>query len=419
MQGVDLLVIGGGAAGFFGAIAAAEARPGWRVWIVEKGSQPLAKVRISGGGRCNVTHACFEPRALSERYPRGARALLSVFSRFQPRDTVEWFRSRGVALKTEADGRMFPMTDDSTTIVDCLLESARRAGVSVRLRCGVEKMERMERIAGETVWRVELSGGERLEARRVLVATGGCRSLDNVAFLEGLGLRVEAPVPSLFTFHVEEKWVRSLAGLSVDPVEVSVPGTRLREGGPLLFTHWGMSGPVVLRLSAWGARELEAKRYAFDLVVGWLPAMKEAEVVQALQCNRAEFPGRQVMNGPAPGGLPARLWEALVAEEGIDAGQRWNQLVRERLYGLAARLVRSVVRVTGKSLHKDEFVTCGGVSLREVDFRTMESRLYRGLYFAGEVLDVDGITGGFNFQAAWSTGWIAGRSVAGFEAERQ
>jgi predicted Rossmann fold flavoprotein len=234
-----------------------------------------------------------------------------------------------------------------------------------------------------------------------------------VALLEALGLQVERPVPSLFTFHVEDPWVRALAGLSVDPVELSVAGSRLRERGPLLFTHWGMSGPAVLRLSAWGARELESRGYAFELGVGWLPSKKEPEVVEILQRNRVEFPARQVVNGPAPGGLPARLWEALVAEQGIDPAQRWNQLVREKLHGLAARLVRTVVRVRGKSLHKDEFVTCGGVDLREVDFRTREARRHPGLYFAGEVLDVDGITGGFNFQAAWSTGWIAGRSIAG------
>lgn len=409
MEPFDLLVVGGGAAGFFGAITAAEARRGLRVLIVEKGSQTLTKVRVSGGGRCNVTHACFEPRALSTRYPRGARALLSAFARFQARDTVEWFRGRGVALKVEEDGRMFPVTDDSGTIVECLQESARRAGVETRLRCGVENLKPGEE-AG--MWRACLSDGTEVVARRVLVSTGGCRSGNLSEILVRLGHRVENPVPSLFTFHIAQKWVQGLSGLAMEDGEVSVPGTGLKERGPILFTHWGLSGPAILRLSAWGARELEARGYEFPLRIQWVPGNRMEDVVEGLQKNRTEFPGRLVVNGPSMGGVPARLWEALVGDAGISNQERWNQLPRAGMLSLAERLVRMELSVCGKSLHKDEFVTCGGVSLREVDFRTMESRIHAGLYFAGEVLDVDGVTGGFNFQAAWSTGWIAGQSIS-------
>ncbi len=406
MERVDLLVIGGGAAGFFGAITAAEARLGSKVLIVERSSQPLTKVRISGGGRCNVTHACFETRPLSTRYPRGARALLSAFSRFQPSDTVTWFQERGVELKTEADGRMFPVTDDSETIVHCLMEESRWAGVGLKLRCGVDALERLP--DGE--WWAALSDGSEIKAAKVLVATGGCRSGNIPALLQKLGHEIERPVPSLFTFNVDEKWVHDLSGLAVGDAEVSVPGTGLKEGGPVLFTHWGFSGPAILRLSAWGARELEERHYAFQVRIQWVPGRSAESLLEDFQKARQNSPGRLVTNSPQ-GGLPARLWEALVVRAGISPTERWNQLPRAQALVLANAMVRTELPVNGKSLHKDEFVTCGGVDLKEVDFRTMESRVCPGLYFAGEVLDVDGITGGFNFQAAWTTGWLAGQAI--------
>jgi len=406
MERVDLLVIGGGAAGFFGAITAAEARLGSKVLIVERSSQPLTKVRISGGGRCNVTHACFETRPLSTRYPRGARALLSAFSRFQPSDTVTWFQERGVELKTEADGRMFPVTDDSETIVICLMAESRWAGVGLKLRCGVDALERLP--DGE--WWAALSDGSEIKAGKVLVATGGCRSGNIPALLQKLGHEIERPVPSLFTFNVDEKWVHDLSGLAVGDAEVSVPGTGLKERGPVLFTHWGFSGPAILRLSAWGARELEERHYAFDVRIQWVPGRSAESLLEDFQKARQNSPGRLVTNSPQ-GGLPARLWEALVVRAGISPTERWNQLPRAQALVLANAMVRTELPVNGKSLHKDEFVTCGGVDLKEVDFRTMESRVCSGLYFAGEVLDVDGITGGFNFQAAWTTGWLAGQAV--------
>jgi predicted Rossmann fold flavoprotein len=408
MHETELLVIGGGAAGYFGAVSAAEARPGVRVLLLERGPQPLAKVRISGGGRCNVTHSCFEPRALSNRYPRGARPLLAAFARFQPADTIRWFEGRGVTLKTEADGRMFPTTDQSETIIECLQSAARAGGVDVRLRTGVDALR--PRAGGG--WEAPLSTGETVHAKQVLVATGGCKPGGPMTWLAALGHEVVPPVPSLFTFHIEEAWVRALAGLAVPQAEVSIPGTPLKESGPVLFTHWGLSGPGILRLSAWGARDLAHADYRFPLRVRWCPALNAEQIQSVLQSTRAAQQGKTVVNTPLFG-LPSRLWESLVEGSGITPEVRWNQLPRSGVLALIETLLRTELPVSGKSMNKDEFVTCGGVNLKEVDFRTMQSKLHQGLFFAGEVLDLDGITGGFNFQAAWTTGWIAGRAIAG------
>jgi len=409
LQHVDFLVVGGGAAGYFGAITAAQARPGSRILIAERGNQPLAKVRISGGGRCNVTHACFETRPLSTRYPRGARALLSAFSRFQPTDTVQWFEQRGVPLKTEPDGRMFPTTDDSETVIACLEREARNAGVELRLRCSIEAL----RPDPQGGWLADIAGSNPtvIHAQRVLLATGGWRSGPLSTILETLGHEILPPVPSLFTFHVDERWVRDLAGLAVPQVEVSVPRTNLRETGPVLFTHWGLSGPAILRLSAWGARELAQVDYRFAVRLKWVPSESAEHVASQFQKMRENHPGKAVENTPMFQ-LPARLWEQLVQQAGIETGERWNQLPRAKAQELGSLLLHSELAVSGKSMHKDEFVTCGGISLKQVDFKTMESRVSLGLHFAGEVLDVDGITGGFNFQAAWTTGWLAGNAMA-------
>ena len=409
MENFDVLVVGGGAAGYFGAITAAQARPGLRVLLVERGAQPLAKVRISGGGRCNVTHACFEARPLSARYPRGSRALLAAFSRFQPADTVEWFERRGVRLKTEGDGRMFPETNRSESVIECLEREAEGAGVEVRLRCGVENL----RPSPEGGWDAELSGagGQWVRARRVLVATGEWRDGGLAAALSGLGHQIERPVPSLFTFHVEEDWVRSLAGVSVGQACVSASEGGLVETGPVLFTHWGLSGPAILRLSAWGARELNELGYKFGVRVRWSVEKTEEQLQAVFQEMRVKHPGKAVANTPLFQ-IPARLWERLLVLAGVPALERWNQLQRQSAVALAGRILRTELKVVGKSMHKDEFVTCGGVSLKQVDFKTMESRVCPGLFFAGEVLDVDGITGGFNFQAAWTTGWLAGQAMA-------
>ncbi len=407
MSSRRIVVAGGGAAGFFAAITCAQAAPDAEIILLEKGPQFLAKVRISGGGRCNVTHACFEARELAARYPRGAQALIAPFHAFQASDTVAWFSARGVKLKTERDGRMFPTTDSSQTIIDCLLGRAKAAGVKLTLNRGIESVTKRP----EGGFALKLSDGETLDCDRLLLATGGCRVPALGQLAVSLGHTIEPPVPSLFTFHIETQWVRDLAGVSVEMVEASVPGTKLRERGPLLLTHWGVSGPVILRLSAWGARELHGLDYRFPLRVNWLPHLSADALAAELQARRDTQPARFVMNGPiAP--LTARLWERLARTAGIPGDTRWAALSRTARHQLVQQLVRTELPVTGKSLNKEEFVTCGGVRLNEVNFKTMESRVCPGLHFAGELLDIDGITGGFNFQAAWTTGWLAGQALA-------
>ena len=401
-----IAIIGGGAAGFFAAIACARANPANEVSIYERGSEFLTKVRISGGGRCNVTHACFDPRAMSERYPRGERALISPLNRFSPGDTVAWFEERGVRLKTEPDGRMFPVTDSSQTIIDCLVKEATAAGVRLFPRKAVDRARRAPHS-----FELSLDNGETLECDRLLLATGGSRSPSGGQIAKSLGHTITPPVPSLFSFHVAAPWLRLLPGVSVQDVEASVQGTPLRERGALLITHNGVSGPAILRLSAWGARILHGLDYEFVLRVNWLPDLNDEKIGAQLKALRQSNPNRQVANSPIPP-LPVRLWEQLALAAGIDRETRWTTLSRVNANALTHLLGCTEVEVNGKSLNKEEFVTCGGVNLREIDFKTMESRITPGLYFAGELLDLDGITGGFNFQAARTTGWIAGHAMA-------
>lgn len=406
MNARRIVIVGGGAAGFFAAITAAEAGPAAQVTLLERSPQVLAKVRISGGGRCNVTHACFEAREFTTRYPRGSKALISPFQKFQAQDTVAWFAARGVKLKTEGDGRMFPVTDSSATIVDCLTNAAGAAGVTVKVNCGVDSIRR-----GEHGFELTLTNGDKMITDRLLLATGGCRAAVAGQLAASLGHTIAAPVPSLFTLQIALPWLHELAGASVDVAEVSVAGTNLRERGPVLVTHWGLSGPAVLRLSAWGARILHGLNYQFSLRVNWLPEFNPETLAQEMQVRRQIHGAKLVVNAPiAP--LSARLWEALVLAAGLNRETRWAALTRAQQQQLIQQLTRSEFPVTGKSLNKDEFVTCGGVKLDEVNFKTMESRVCPGLYFAGELLDIDGITGGFNFQAAWTTGWIAGNAMA-------
>ena len=413
-----IVIVGGGAAGFFAAIAAAEALggaggacPGGSVTLYEATAHLLAKVRVSGGGRCNVTHACFEPRELVKKYPRGGRELIGAFSRWQPRDTVTWFAARGVTLKTESDGRMFPVTDESSTIVDCLQRAAAAAGVRVVTGMGVRTLTWQEK-----AFVVELNSGEMLGADRVLIATGGNKSSAGLAIAQTVGHAVEPAVPSLFTFNIaRDARLEGLAGVAVERVETSVRGTKLKEQGPLLVTHWGVSGPGILKLSAWGARELAAMEYKFTLVVNFSVGHTRETLVKVLAVAREKNLKKQVTTWSPIAGVPQRFWERLVVAAGIGATTPWTNVGNAALGNLAAQVCAAEFVVSGKSTNKDEFVTCGGVRLREVDFRTMESRLCPGLHFAGEVLDVDGVTGGFNFQAAWTTGWLAGQAMAGAE----
>lgn len=402
-----IVIVGGGAAGFFAALTCAEQRPGAEILILEKTAHFLSKVKISGGGRCNVTHACFDARELTTRYPRGERALIAPFKQFSASDTIAWFAARGVTLKTESDGRMFPVTDSSQTIIDCLLQAARDAGVKLQANCGVDRA--IQKAGGS--FELSLSNGEQLTCDKLLLAIGGCRTPALGQLAVSLGHTLEPPVPSLFTFHIEMPWLRGLAGVSVESAEASVPGTKLRERGPLLVTHWGLSGPAILRLSAWGARELHETNYRFPLHINWLPHWTAEKLAAEFQSRRVTQPAKTLVNFPiAP--LPARLWEQLVLASGIPPGLRLSSLSDAARHQLIQQLLRSEFSVTGKSLNKDEFVTCGGVRLGEVNFKTMESKICPGLFFAGEVLDLDGITGGFNFQAAWTTGWLAGRAMA-------
>ncbi len=401
-----IVIVGGGAAGFFAAITCAEAAPDYQVTLLEKGPHFLAKVRISGGGRCNVTHACFDPHQLSTFYPRGGQALLGPFNQFQPADTVAWFESRGVKLKTESDGRIFPVTDSSRTIIDCLVRAAQYAGVELLVNRSVERVVRNRR-----GFELSMAHGETICCDRLMLATGGCRGAAAGAVAVSLGHTLEPPVPSLFTFHVTTAWVRDLAGVSVEKVQVSVPELKLCERGPLLLTHQGVSGPSVLRLSAWGARALFQTHYEFLLRIHWLPQVDESGLIDALDRLRTAEPARLIVNVPLSP-LSSRLWERLVLASGIARETRWANLSNPAKHQLIQQLARTELPVSGKTLNQDEFVTCGGVRLSEVNFKSMESRLCPGLYFGGELLDIDGLTGGFNFQAAWTTGWLAGRAIA-------
>jgi predicted Rossmann fold flavoprotein len=409
MNSERIVIVGGGAAGFFAALACAEMRPAAEIQILEKTSQFLSKVKISGGGRCNVTHADFDAREFSKRFPRGERALISAFGKFQASDTIAWFENRGVKLKIESDGRMFPTTDSSQTIIDCLLNTAQKAGVKLKLNCSVESAAKKSGGGFD----LTLSNGETLSCDKLLLAIGGCRTPALGQLAISLGHSLEPPVPSLFTFHIATPWLRQLSGVSVETVEASVSETKLSERGALMLTHWGLSGPAILRLSAWGARELNERNYNFSLQINWLPHLTEEKLAAEFQARRKSQPAKFISNFPiAP--LPARLWEQLVIASGIARDARWAALSGAAQHKLIQQLLRSEFPVTGKSLNKDEFVTCGGVKLSEVNFKTMESRICPGLFFAGEVLDIDGITGGFNFQGAWTTGWIAGRAMGSY-----
>ncbi len=410
MAGERIVIAGGGAAGFFAAIACAQARPENEVCILERGSQFLTKVRISGGGRCNVTHAALDARAFASRYPRGEKVLLGALHRFSPEDTVEWFQRHGVRLKTEGDGRMFPVTDSSGTVIDCLMFEAQTAGVRLLARKGIEKARK---IGG--AFELTLSDGSTMSCDRLLLATGGARDSEWTAN-RGIFRSHASSHRCLrfFPFMSQRIGCASCPEFQFRRSSSPFPGTNLRERGPLLITHNGVSGPSVLRLSAWGARELARCDYKFTLRINWLPEMNAETIAAELQSRRMTQAKRQVASSPiAP--LPARLWEQLVIAAGIPRATISNTLTRAHSLALVRLLTASEFPVEGKSLNKDEFVTCGGVRLSEVNFKTMESRLVPHLYFAGELLDIDGITGGFNFQSAWSTGWIAGRAMADAE----
>ena len=399
---LDFAIIGAGAAGFFAALAAKQTFPSARVALFEKTAALLSKVRVSGGGRCNVTHACFDPKALCAFYPRGAKELLGPFHRFGPLETIAWFAERGIQLKTEADGRMFPVTDSSQTIIDCLLGEARRLGVTIRSECRMETV-----VPGGAGFRLVLKGGERIEAQSLLIATGG--SKEGHALAASLGHTIVPPAPSLFTFNVPEFPLRDLSGVAVPSAGLSFEGGRFRQQGALLITHFGFSGPAALKLSAFAARFLHERQYRCPLKVNWAFPLNEESLFQQLLACKAAAGCKSLAVAPwTP--LPKSLWKRLCELAGLDTACRWQDVSHARLRKLAVQLSSDIYRVEGKTTHKEEFVTCGGIALSEVDFKTMQSRLLPRLFFAGEILDIDGVTGGFNFQNAWTGGFLAGSS---------
>ncbi len=406
VQNPRVIIIGGGAAGFFGAINCAMTFPQAQITLLEAGKQFLSKVRISGGGRCNVTHHCFDPAQLVQYYPRGGKALRGAFSRFQPQDTIAWFADRQVALKTEADDRMFPISDDSATIVNCLLETAREYGVHCRAQAPVQTVQKK---AAEFL--ITLKSGETLSGDRLLLATGS--NPLGYRWAREFGHQIETPVPSLFTFNLRDPRLEDLAGITVEQVRLSLVSPdrkKLEQTGSLLITHWGISGPAVLKLSAWGARLLHDQHYQMNLVINWLPA-HNLETLSALLWTTKQQQERKQILTFSPVDLPKRLWQNLVNFIGIAPKTLWADLSKKHVQALSQALLLGEYQIQGKGVFKEEFVTCGGVHLPEVDFKTMSSKKCSDLYFAGEILDIDGVTGGFNFQSAWTTAWLAGKAI--------
>lgn len=399
---MHIAVFGAGAAGFFAAISAARHHPGARISLFEKSDKVLSKVRISGGGRCNVTHDQRDPRRLSKHYPRGERFLRQAFSRFAVAETIDWFDQQGVELKTERDGRMFPITDDSGTVARALEEAALHAGVSLRLHSGIQELGPNEE--GSFTARV---GNGSIKADRVIITTGGHPQRGSYAWLATLGHTIVPPVPSLFTFNVPNDPIRELMGVAL-PARVRIAGTTLESLGPVLITHWGLSGPGILRLSAWGARILNEMDYTFTAQVNWLEGRSEEEVREQFNEEAGELDRKMAQNIDTLK-LPRRFWLHQLTKAGIQPDKPWGEVAKKERNRLIDLLTNDRFQVVGKTTFKEEFVTAGGVALDEVDPLTMQSKKCPGLYFAGEVLDIDGITGGFNFQAAWTTGHIAGQ----------
>lgn len=404
----QLIVIGGGAAGFFCAVNAARMNPSLKVILLEKSNKLLSKVKVSGGGRCNTTHACFEIPELVKKYPRGQNFLKKSFHWFNTNDTIAWFAERGVLLKTEADGRMFPITDVSQTIIDCLLKESDQYKVEVLMQTETTRIEK----DGE-VFKIHLANERVLVSDFVCVASGGYPKSSMFEWLKQTGHSIEEPVPSLFTFNIPNTKITSLMGLSVLVATVKIAGTKLVETGPLLITHWGMSGPAILRLSAWGARELANQNYHFKVLVNWLGSTTEQQLREEWQSLR-ENNAAQKISGKNPFALPNRLWLYLLEECEINPEIRWSDLPSKNQNKLILQLTAQEFSVKGKTTFKEEFVTCGGIKLGEIDPNTMQSRKLPGLFFAGEVMDIDGITGGFNFQNAWTSGFIAAKTIASF-----
>jgi len=401
----SIAIIGGGAAGVFAAIAAAEASPSAKIYVFEKSNKLLSKVLISGGGRCNVTHACFDPNELIDYYPRGSKELLGPFNRFGCGDTMEWFEDRGVELKIEDDNRVFPVSDKSSTIVDCLLDFAKRSGVDFQLRHGVKSIKKDR---GEFF--LDFDSGKSKIVDKVLVASGGSKKLWDE--LKSLEHKIISPVPSLFTFNIRDLRLKDMAGITIPHVRITVPIGGFETEGPLLITHWGLSGPSVLKLSSFGARWMNEVGHCFSVFINWAPNMDYDDLFELLNGFRKDFDfQRKRIISNSMFNIPLRIWKALCLFAKVPSSANWSDLSKPSIRRFCDILSESEFQVTGKSTNKEEFVTSGGVALNEIDFRTFESKLVPGLYFAGEVMDIDALTGGFNFQSAWTSAWLAGHSI--------
>lgn len=401
----DLIVIGGGAAGFFGAINAAQQNPSLKILILEKSPKLLSKVKVSGGGRCNVTHHCFDPTPLSKHYPRGQKELRNIFRSFDAKSTVAWFATLGVQLKTEDDGRMFPITNDSQTIIDCFLTEANRHRIRIEVSCGVERVEKM----GDNFF--VYASHQTFQSKKVLIAMGGHPQKSSYVWIEKLGHSITPLIPSLFTFNDTEKKFTDLMGVSVGDAEIKIAGTKFSERGPVLITHWGLSGPAVIKLSAWAAEYLHQKNYTFIALVNWTGNVSEDELRALFQKHKVGRGKQKIIANPFFG-LSQRLWEKLVLLAEISDSKIWAEVSSKEMNRLIEFLIRCPFKIKGKTTFKEEFVTCGGVPLSEIDLTSMQSKKVLSLYFAGEVLNLDGETGGFNFQAAWSTAYLAAQSIA-------
>ena len=395
-------IIGGGAAGFFSALSVKEHHPNSKVTIFEKSNKLLSKVKVSGGGRCNVTHACFSPSQLSKSYPRGGKHLKKAFSVFQTKDTIEWFSRRGVELKAEEDGRMFPTTDNSQTIIDCFLKEASQKNIKILEQSPIRKI-----VPEKEGYTLHLEGTSE-HFNKVIIATGGSPKMSGFYWLKQLGHSISPPLPSLFTFNIPSDQVKILMGLVVENATVRIQGTKLSHSGPVLITHWGMSGPAILKLSAWGARELAENNYNFNIQINWLSIKSDEDANEIIDNELPHMRKKKIINA-CPFELPNRMWKFLLEKVGINPDSVWLELSKKNRNKLLNILLNDIYEVKGKTTFKEEFVTCGGIKLSDISFTSMESRVCKNLYFAGEVLDIDGITGGFNFQGAWTTGYIAGK----------
>ncbi|NBP69054.1 MAG: NAD(P)/FAD-dependent oxidoreductase [Cytophagia bacterium] len=406
----DLVIIGGGAAGFYGAIQAAEKNKKLTIAILEKTTKLLSKVTVSGGGRCNVTHHCFEAKKLSKHYPRGEKALKDLFKIYQAKDVVTWFESKGVKLKVEEDGRMFPTTDDSQTIVNLFLREADRHNITIHTSTAVKNV-----VKDKDHFTLETENNQLFRAKKILIAMGGHPSEEAYNWIKNLKHSINKPIPSLFTFNAADKRFTELMGVAVKKAYVKIEGTKLFQEGPLLITHWGLSGPAVIKLSAWAAEYLHAEQYKFNVLVSWIGEKKEDDLRADLLSYKTKYPKQRVAGNPLFE-LPQRLWTKLCDLAEIEEGKIWAELSLKAMNKLLENIMRCRFEIKGKTTFKEEFVTCGGVPMEEIDLNTMESKIVSNLFFAGEVLNIDGETGGFNFQGAWTTAYVAAQTIAGIRS---